>query len=249
MNRIVVTDAIVLAVRDTVHADRSVTLFSLQKGKIRAIAHGARLGKSRLGGCLQPFSAVCVSLIEELHQPAIITQCEVRQSFRKVRENIDRLSYGSLIAELVNELWLEGDQAPEVYHTLVGAFETLTSRNPRLTALACGWKLLDLAGLGPHYDHCQSCGSEVAADAGFEPHQGGAVCCHCKGDSMPPFSPQMADLLSTLLNLNWKQPDEFKVNEKTLCSLENLFESYVDCHVAKQLKSFAFIRQMANCPT
>lgn len=249
MSRTVVAEAIVLAVRDTTHADRSVILFSREQGKIRALAHGARMSKSRLGGCLQPFSAVCVSLTEAIHQPPVITQCEVRQSFREIRENIERFSYGSLLAELTNELWLEGDRAPEVYKTLQGAFSNLTNRNPRLTALACGWKLLDLAGLGPQYDTCLTCGSEVSSEAGFSPHQGGALCSLCKDDSLPSFSPATANLLSTLLNLDWKAPGEFRVNEKTLCLLENLFQSYVTCHLAKELKSFAFIRQMTSCPS
>ena len=248
-DRHVVTDAIVLTVRDAAHADRVVTLFSRQFGKVQAIAYNSRLAKSRLGGCLQPFSVVCVSLSAEPNQAAAIKQCEVRQSFRELREDLDRFTYASLLAELVSELWPERESDAEVYDTLLAAYNTLVCRNPRLTALACGWQLLVLAGFAPQYRYCLSCGCEVAAGAGFQAVHGGAVCYSCREEAVPEFSPAMANLLRTLLQLDLKQPKKFTVNGKVLSALEVLFEDYVTCQLDRPLRSFSFLRQMMDCQT
>ena len=221
----------------------------LGSNTVQAIAYGARLAKSRLSGCLQPFSAVCVSLTTELNQIAAIKQCEVRQSFRELREDLDRFTYASLLAELVNELWPERESDAQVYDTLLAAYHTLVCRNPRLTALACGWQLLVLAGFAPQYRYCLSCGREVAGGAGFQAVHGGAVCCSCREEAVPEFSPAMANLLRTLQQLDLKQPQEFTVNGKVLSALEVLFEDYVTCQLDRPLKSYSFLRQMAYCKT
>ena len=235
-----------LAARDASHADKVVTLYSRQWGKLEAVAYGSRLAKSRLGGCMQPFSCVRVSLTAD-GVLATIKQCEIIHSFRELREDIMLVSYASLLAELVKELWPERQSDPAVYDTLLAAFGLLSRRNPRITALACGWQLVALAGFQPQWTHCLVCETTVENGAGFSVSQGGTLCLQCQEQPLPEFSSEMMILLRILLQLNWQQPGKFTVSSSALREMECLFENYVTYHLEKPLKSLAFIRQMACC--
>jgi len=240
-----VTEAILLAVRDSAHADRMVTLFSREYGKFQAIAYGARQPKSRLGGCLQPFTSMRVALTGSSGLETI-TQCEIIHSSRELREDITLLSYASFLSELVSELWPERQPDEFVYDTLLTAFHLLPHRNPRITALACGWQLVSLAGFHPEYSVCIRCGRAIDQTAGFSCDQGGCVCHDCQQETLPEFPLSAGELMEKLFKLDWKQPGSFSVNSKTLLQLENILHGYVEYQLGKPLKSLAFIKQLAR---
>ena len=244
-----VTEAILLAVRDAAHADRVVTLFSRQLGRITAAAYGARRGKSRLGGCLQPFAVVRLSLTENGGVMPVVSQCETVQSFRPLREDIERLAYASILAEMAAELWPEHQVDATLYDMLQDAFHTMCNRNPRLTALACGWQLMAKAGFLPAYGECLACGLPLTGTGShvFSDAMGGAVCSGCQDGPAASFSPNMAALLEKMLYLNWREPGQFSVTAGTLAAMECVFASYVTYYLERPLKSLAFIRQMEAC--
>lgn len=235
-----------MAVRNAAHADRVVTLFSRQYGKFDAIAYGARLGKSRLGGALQPFAEVRLSLVVEPNS-SVIKQCEVLTSLREIRENVTLIAYGAMLVELVNELWPLQQSDFAAYDTLLAGLNTLSRRNPRITALACGWQLVALAGFEPHLQECLVCGARMDgySGAGFSSKQGGVVCAACR-QSEPHFSESMAVLLSQLLQLNWQNPNQFTISAALLTAQECLFEDYVTHQLERPLKSLDFIRRVCT---
>src|ERR687883_716038 len=81
------TPAVVLKRTDLGEADRIVTLFTRDHGKIRAVAKGVRRTTSRSAGHLEPFILTDLSLAvgKELD---VISQAETRNAFREVREDL-----------------------------------------------------------------------------------------------------------------------------------------------------------------
>ncbi|MCX7781098.1 MAG: DNA repair protein RecO [Negativicutes bacterium] len=235
------TEAILLAARDYGGADRMVTLFSSEYGKISAIAYGARNAKNRLAGALQPFTHMDVSLA---FGKAIDTvrQCEIKQSFRELREDLIFMAYASFIAEIVVEFWPEREPEPGVFELLLGAFALLSRRNPRIVALAAGWQLMALAGFAPQLEQCAVCGDPLKTPAAFSAQAGGVVCPRCQGSDTIIFSGANKIFLTQLLALSWDSPGHFTVNSGVLASTENLLNVFLACRMEKPLKSLAFIR-------
>ena len=96
-----VTEALILSVRDMGEADRLAVVFSREHGKLSAAAYGARRPRSRLAGSVQSFSLVEVSLMPGRNLETI-GQCEVKRSFRELREDITLMTYAAFLTELVN---------------------------------------------------------------------------------------------------------------------------------------------------
>lgn len=239
------TEAILLTVRDWGEADRVVTLFSREYGKLVAMAYGARYPKSKLAGCIQPFTHLDVDILSGKSMDTI-KQCEIKNSFRKIREDLHRMAYGAFIAEITAELCPERQAEPLIFDLLTDLFRIITERNPRLVALAGAWQLLSLCGYYPEYGKCVICGKKLIFPAYFDAGSGGGVCTQCRQHQNQEFTQAECDFIKRLLHLDWDNPDRFTVNKLTLVQTENILINYLLCCLDKPLKSIEFIKQLSN---
>lgn len=234
------TEAILLAVRDYGDADRMVTLFSRDLGKITAAAYGARRPRSRLSGTVQPFVHADLELTAGRGLDAV-KQCDIRQSFREIRGDLSAVAYANFLAELTGELCPEREAEPAVFELLLAGLGLLTVRNPRIVALAFAWQLLALAGFGPQCRRCVGCGAELAFPARFDVSAGGGICPACTGAELIEYNEEVAGFIERLLGLDWQDPGHFSVSGATLVKTEQLLAAFIAWRLDRPLKSLAFI--------
>lgn len=237
------TEALILSVREMGEADRLVVLFSRDLGKLTAAAYGARRPRSRLAGTVQSFALVDVSLLPGRTLESI-GQCEVRRSFRELREDLNLMTYAAFLTELVSELWPERSPEPSAFEVLYGALSLMSQRNPRLVSLAGAWQLLALAGFHPEYERCVACGQVLALPAYFDACAGGGVCPVCEHDGMLPLDEAVCGFVEHLLNVNWQQPQHFKVSGASLLQAEKMLIEFIAHRIERPLKSVRFIQMM-----
>ena len=75
-------EAVVLRHSDWGEADRILTLYTRERGKVRAIAKGARKIRSRKAGHLEPFTRVTLQLAKG-HDLLIVTQADTLDYLKK----------------------------------------------------------------------------------------------------------------------------------------------------------------------
>lgn len=95
------TDAINIRSFNIGEADKLITLFSREYGKIKAVAKGARRTASKFGGRLEVFSYNKL-LLATGKSLDIISQCETIESFYRLREDAGRLRTGLYFIKLVD---------------------------------------------------------------------------------------------------------------------------------------------------
>ena len=95
-------------------ADRIITIATEGRGKVRAVAKGVRKTKSRFGARLEPLTHLSLQLYETRGDLDIVTQVETIDSFRTVREDLDRLTQASALLEAVDHLAQEGEENPRL---------------------------------------------------------------------------------------------------------------------------------------
>lgn len=239
------TEAILLVVKDWGEADKMVTLFSREYGKVTAIAYGARRPKSRLAGGMQTFMHVDAVLMPGKNLDSI-RQYESKNSFRLLREDLTSMAYGLFIAELVTELCPERQSEPPVFDLLLDIFALMSIRNPRLVALAGAWQLLSLTGFLPEYKKCVCCNQHLTDQAYFIVSAGGLTCSSCKAEESIEINASTVVFLDMLLNLDMQNPGHFKVSGKALLETEKMLSKYLLYHLDKPLKSLAFIKQVTT---
>lgn len=172
-------------------SDRIVTLVTPGRGKVRAVAKGVRKTRSRFGGRLEPLSHVSLLMYEGRQVRAagsgdqldVVTQVETVESFRAVREDLDRLGKATAMLEVTDHVAQEHQASPRLFAMLVGALRALAQRDAPLLVPAYFLKLLALEGFHPRLEACGGCGTGAGNEllVAFDVGEGGALCRGCAG--------------------------------------------------------------------
>ena len=187
-------------------ADKIVTLLTEHHGKVRAVAKGVRKTKSRFGGRLEPLSHVAAMFYERRQaamgdgsgQLDIVTQVEVLETFRPVREDLDRLDKANTVLEATDQVAQERHSNARLYQMLLGALRALSAHDSPMLVPAYLVKLLSTEGVQPVLDTCVSCGKDQALVA-FDIDEGGVLCRACARSGAVPVSAEARALLRRVL--------------------------------------------------
>jgi DNA repair protein RecO (recombination protein O) len=174
------TPAVILKRMDLGEADRIVTLFSRDVGKIRAVAKGVRRTTSRSAGHLEPFtlSDVMFAVGRDLD---IISQADTLESFRTVREDLVLTTHAYYLAEMVDLLTEDRLENRGVFDALVEGLRDL-ALNPdaRLVLVIFHLRLLEALGYRPELRECVTCRATIEpARNQFSALVGGVLCPTC----------------------------------------------------------------------
>jgi DNA repair protein RecO (recombination protein O) len=185
------TEAIVLRSMRFGEADRVLHLYTLDRGRVGAVAKGIRRTKSRFGGRLEPMSHVELVLHEGRGELQTITGVQLVRPHSAARDGHYRLSVGFVGLEAMLKLFPEqegNDRAFSALSRFLDLLDEVEARDGRPAldplVLAFQLKLLWLAGYLPHLTSCAECGAEAGL-VGYSPRAGGAVCANCRADAIP----------------------------------------------------------------
>ena len=101
-------EAVVLRHADWGEADRILTLYTRERGKVRAIAKGARKIRSRKAGHLEPFTRVTLQLAKG-RDLLIVTQADTVDAYLPLGEDLVKTGYASYVVELLDRFTYEDD--------------------------------------------------------------------------------------------------------------------------------------------
>jgi DNA repair protein RecO (recombination protein O) len=186
------SDAVVLRSFRYGEADRVLHLYTLDRGRVGALAKGVRKTRSRFGARLEPLSHAELVLHEGRGELQTVTGVELLRSHHDVREDSYRLGIGMVGAEAMLKLFPEQERNQRAFRALTRFLDVLdgveprTGQRPALDPLALSFqlKLLWLSGYLPHLTSCAECGAETNLSS-YSPRAGGALCGACADGAMP----------------------------------------------------------------
>ncbi|HEU5368009.1 MAG TPA: DNA repair protein RecO, partial [Ktedonobacterales bacterium] len=129
------TDALILKRMDYGEADRILTLFTPGRGKIKAIAKGARRTTSRIAGHVELFtrSQLQLSAGRDLE---IVTQGESREHFPHLRAGLWHATTAFYLAELIDKFTDEHNEYAGLYMLLIESLRRLDEDAARIASHA-----------------------------------------------------------------------------------------------------------------
>jgi DNA repair protein RecO (recombination protein O) len=191
------SEAVVLRSFRLGEADSVLHLYTLDRGRVGAVAKGVRRTKSRFGARLEPLSHVEVLLHQGSGELQTVTGVELLHSHRSAREDGYRLNVGLIGLEAMLRLFTEQEANARAFRALTRFLDLLDnlprppeSRRPALDPLALSFqlKLLWLSGYLPHVTSCAECGAQAGL-VGYSPRAGGAVCSSCRDGTTLALAP------------------------------------------------------------
>jgi DNA repair protein RecO (recombination protein O) len=241
------SEAIVLRRVDFGEADRMLTLYSREFGKIKALAKGARKPQARKAGHIELFMRSDF-MFAEGKSIDIVTQAELVEPYRALRDDLVRTTYAAYAAELVDGLTPDADRDLAKYELLANALGWLGDANDVLLAARYyELRLLSLAGFQPQLFHCVSCREPIEEqDQFFSAELGGLLCpnCHTADRGARPISASAVKILRHLQTNRWSHVSGLRLRGKVRSELESIMHFYLRHILERNLRSADFLYRL-----
>jgi DNA repair protein RecO (recombination protein O) len=163
------SEAIILRTYPMGEGDRLVSFLDRHAGRLRGVARGARMPKSRFGSTLEILSYVRIWYFERESRDLVrISQCELIESFLGVERDYDSGLVLAIVSEVTEAVLGEKEPADAHFRLALLSARALKQGAPQSKVLAYFslWTVRLGGWLGP-LDKCSQCrrqlGSEPAA--------------------------------------------------------------------------------------
>ncbi|HHV62027.1 MAG TPA: DNA repair protein RecO [Firmicutes bacterium] len=244
------TEGIVLRNRDLGEADRIVTVYTRERGKVRAVAKGARRPRSRFVGSTLVFTYADF-LIFKGKGLDNISQVSIIEPFSRLRSDLVSMAYASYMAELVDISTEEDEKNDSIFLLLLTAFQVLPELpDPEMLRFAFEARLMTYLGYKPVLDRCATCGGNPeAAELAFDAATGGVLCLECagaQGDGAIKVSRGTVELLKRILNHDLRRIGQLKASVEVRRQLDAILKSHIDYHLDRSLKSREFLEMVRH---
>jgi DNA repair protein RecO (recombination protein O) len=241
-------EAIVLRHMELGEADRILTVYSRERGKLSVLAKGIRKLHSRKAGHVEPFTRVILQLApgKDLY---ILTQAEMVDNYENLRIDLEMFGYGSYVVELMDKFTLdEGDGQMITYRLLKETLERLDQgHDPMLVLRYFEMHLLDMMGFKPELQYCVISGNQIKPeDQYFSTERGGVVAPgHRSGLEM--VTAIQMDTLRYMRHFQrsaYKDVVRAKIDEGVMREFEILMQSYITHILERSLNTPGFMRKV-----
>lgn len=181
---------IILGKVDIGETDRIYTAYTLEAGKIRAIAQGVKKSQAKLAGHLENFILTDLTVIKKRGMGRI-TGSIAENNFSQIRNDLSALEKVFRAINIFNRLIVMEEKDERVFNVLKEFLEaldkTVLEKNNSIDILFYGFlfKLFDLLGYKIEAGLCVSCASPLSEKENyFNAELGGMLCQKCS----PEFS-------------------------------------------------------------
>lgn len=129
-------------------ADRLLTVFTQEQGKVVMLAKGVRKISSRRGGNVELFNLMRGQIVATKGDLAVLGEVEVVRSFENWRKYLGRVTLAYQLCEVVDKMTGDGQSHPKVYAILKTALTNLGNLGGDWKIQMDRWLLAILVDLG-----------------------------------------------------------------------------------------------------
>jgi DNA repair protein RecO (recombination protein O) len=183
------TNAIILNRRDYREADRLVSVYTSEFGRLSLLARGACKWGSKLASHLEPIS-ISKILVVRGRGFDYVGSAIMNEAFLNIKQDLNKLYFVGQALSIFNRLVHEGEADQELYQWLEKWLYNIDAASPdslfdkedgRFRLALFSWRLLSLLGYGTQMQTCIACGEQVKAGKNsFDLSGGGLLCSVCQ---------------------------------------------------------------------
>ncbi len=234
------SEAVVIKRTDLGEADKILTVYTPNKGKFRVVAKGVRRPISKLGGHVELFTQSKM-LFAKGRNLDIVTQSETVESFRALRQDLNRISHAYYVAELLDRFTEDCIENYPIYKLLLEILQRLSEdRDPGLVVRYYELRLLGYLGYRPQLQQCVACHQSLNPVTNFfSPRGGGMLCPDCRHTqyATQALSVDALKVLRFLQSNNLSAINRLRVEPKLSFELETVMRYYIRYLLERDVKS------------
>ena len=246
MDKFFKTEAVVLSTTDFGDANRVVTFFTRNYGKIEANAYGCRRAKSSLSGAMQMFNHISLEFIKGIEINRVYEADII--NFYNINDDLNKLAYASFFLELVKKMMPLEQIDENVFDLLLNSLKTFDKRNPRVAALTAACQFIANTGFQLSFKYCVECDKKITGDAKISVSKGGAICLDCCSNVIDAvdYPESVRKLFLKLLTFDWQDSTKFTLKAKDLTIAEDFFIKYIKSVLEAPLNSLNFLQMIKS---
>ena len=240
-------EGVILRHSDFGEADRILTIFTRETGKLRAVAKGVRKARSRKAGHVEPFTQASLQLARG-RDLFILTQAEAKDVFTNLREDLVLLGTASYVIELIDRATTDEEENRPLYNLLTRTLTRLDrGDDANLATRYFELRFLDYVGFRPQLLVCTQCEAEIQPeDQYFSALQGGVICPKCghRDPGARPISMQALKYLRHFQRSSYRDAIRANIPVSVYGEMETLMQYYLTHNIERSLNSPSFLRRV-----
>lgn len=240
------TDGIIIKAVNIGEADRIVTIFTRDHGKVKASARGARRPRSRIvaGSQFLCYGRFILYKGKNLYS---VNSCDVIESFYGIRNDLVKLTYASHMVELLNDVVQEDLPAPSTLRLFLNTLHMLvnTGKQPELVTRIFELRMMSLMGFTPEIYGCIECGGSFEDGGSFDFERDGIICAGCQGSKSGLYLDKSAiKAMQHIIYSPMEKLFRFALASQSLSGLSRLMERYLEQKLEKNFKKLDYLKNI-----
>ncbi len=236
--------AVVLRTQKLGEADRIITLFTKEHGRIKAVAKGVRRTKSKFGARLEPTSYVDLQLFAGKSLDIVTEVASIENFGEELSGDYKDWTTANSILEAA-ERFTENEHEPALqqFNLVVGALRALAHKTYDSSLILDAYLLrsLAVAGFAPSMTVCSRC-EKPGPHKYFSLVGGGSVCSDCKPSAAATPTPETLQLMEDLMTGEWVGAVES--DPKSRREASGLIAAYLQWHLERGLRSLPLVERI-----
>jgi DNA repair protein RecO (recombination protein O) len=243
------TEALIIKKIKLGEADRILTLYTTDYGKIEAVAKGIRRPKSKMAGHLELLTYSHLRLARGRNLDTIIGAQTV-DSLMPLKNDLWLTSWGLYVCELITQFTAAHVPNLALFQLSLETLQRLAeANNSDLTLRYFELHLFEQTGYRPQLQECVSCRAELKPEVNiFCSSSGGILCPNCKFEHQDgfPISVDALKVLRLLQRSNFEVIRRLRINLELARELKGILENYIRYLLEREVKSAAWLDNLRD---
>jgi DNA repair protein RecO (recombination protein O) len=160
-----------------------------------------------------------------------LNQGHVINSFYSIREEMERVSYGYYMLEMVDKSLGDEQKSEKLFLLLQKGLEILSHLKEDFLKFIVGYeiKFVSFLGYRPVLDRCVSCEGKTSNKAKFSIKNGGLICPNCFSEDFTAINidRNIYNTINDFLYTKLEDIGRIHITEKSLLKLHNILIKYI----------------------
>lgn len=202
--------------KDLKDRDKLVSIYTLEKGLVRAIFRGVRGEKAKLKASKDIFTFGDF-FIENTKGNNIVSQVDIIENFYPIRENLDKYYEACSIIDGAKKIMTEQND-PRLFLEIIKAMKYVCYENLKKNFILCKYLLNLFSGTGYplNMTKCSSCGAEITGKKFFNYEIGEILCGNCRTYTSEELSPVVVNSLKIINNTEYDKLSTVKLSDENI---------------------------------
>ena len=209
---------IIIESKDYKEKDKLVSIYTLEKGLVRAVFRGVRGEKAKMRASKDVFTFGDF-FIENTKGNNIVSQVDIIEGFYAIREDLDKYYEACSIVDVLKKVATEQPD-PKLFIEVIKALKYLCFGQIKRNYVLCKY-LLDIfsgAGYPMNFTRCSSCGAQITGKKFFNYDIGEILCGNCRTYTAEEIEQPVVSFLKILSGTDYDKLETVKFGDETIKS-------------------------------